>query len=287
MPNTSKSLASILPAEALPVGLGCSRLGSINGASPEESRVLLRSALEEGVRFFDTSNIYGQGESERMIAEILGQRDDCVVCSKAGKYLNWKKRLVLPLKGALRGLAQRSAQARKTVAAARAKPMPTNWDPSYLTHSLDVSLRRLGRPRIEMFMLHSPDAEVLRRGDAIGALERAQAAGKVGIIGVSVDDVHSAEAALRDPRIRAIQIPLRPNETAFDAVSMAATEAGVAVIAREILGGPNAISGAFNLKAHAHERIVAMIRRRDVAMTLIGTTRLINLQASIAAASAA
>lgn len=286
MPNASMSLASILPADTLPIGLGCSRLGSINGASPDESRALLRAALEGGVRFFDTSNIYGQGDSERLIAEVLGQRDDCVVCSKAGKYLDWKKRMLMPLKGALRGLAQRSGQARQTVAAARARPMPTAWEPGYLTRSLEASLRRLKRPRIEMFMLHSPNAEVLLRGDAMDALERAQASGKVGMIGVSVDDVDSAEAALNDPRVKVVQIPLRPDETAFDSVSVTAAAAGVDVIAREILGGPNAISGTVDPRAYAHDRIVAMIRRQDVAMTLIGTTRLINLQASIAAARA-
>jgi aryl-alcohol dehydrogenase-like predicted oxidoreductase len=141
----------ILPSPAaLPIGLGCSRIGSVNGPSRADARQLLHRALDEGVRLFDTSNIYGQGDSERLLAGVIGQRDDCIICSKAGKYLDWKKRLLVPLKGALRGVVQRSGQARSTVAAARAGPMPTCWRPEFLQKSLEGSLRRLNRPQIDV-----------------------------------------------------------------------------------------------------------------------------------------
>ena len=287
MPHSSYPGAAAFPANVLPLGLGCSRLGSVNGASAGEARVLLRRALEDGVLFFDTSNIYGQGDSERLLAEVLGQRTDCVICSKAGKYLDWKKRLLLPLKGAVRGLARRSGQTRRTIASARAKPMPTCWEPEFLLKSIEGSLRRLNRPQVEMFMLHSPSTEVVRRGDAVGTLERAQQAGKIGIIGVSVDDVATAEAALRDPRVRALQLPVRPGETVFDAVMGQASAAGVAVIAREILGGAAAIAGAMNPAGYARDRIISVVRRPDIAVALVGTTRLINLTAAIEAAKVA
>lgn len=286
MSRSPNPVAGVLPAGVLPLGLGCSRLGSVNGASASEARVLLKHALDEGIRFFDTSNIYGQGDSERLLAEVLGRREDCVICSKAGRYLDWKKRLLLPLKGALRGLARRSGQTRQTIASARAKPMPTRWEPGFLLGSLDASLRRLNRSQIEIFMLHSPDAEVMRRGDAIGALEQAQAAGKIGIIGVSVDDVASAEAALRDPRVRALQLPLRPGETEFDAIAGQAAAVGVAVIAREVLGGAAAIAGAVAPAAYARARIIDMVHNPAVAMSLVGTTKSANLSAATAAARA-
>jgi aryl-alcohol dehydrogenase-like predicted oxidoreductase len=266
--------------------LGCSRLGSVNGPPKPEARALLERALHEGLRVFDTSNIYGQGDSERLLAEVIGARDDCVICSKAGKYLSWKRRLLLPVKGALQGLVRRSGRARGTLAAARARPMPTCWEPDFLRRSLDASLRRLNRPRIEIFLLHSPEAEVLRQGEAIGALERAQSAGKIGLIGASVDDLAAAEAALADPRIAVLQLPLRPGETAFDALAARAAGAGVAVMAREILGGAQAISGARDPAAFAQARIAGMIARADVALPLIGTTRMTNLLAAIDAARA-
>jgi len=99
---------NLLPPHALQIGLGCSRIGSVNGPSKEEARLLLERALVEGIRFFDTSNIYGQGDSERLLAEAIGSRDDCIICSKAGKYLDWKKRLLVPVKGMLQGVVQRS-----------------------------------------------------------------------------------------------------------------------------------------------------------------------------------
>ena len=281
------SETQLLPQGALPIGLGCSRLGSVNGASGPEAAALIRAALDEGIRFFDTSSIYGQGDSERLIGQVLGRRDDCIVCSKAGKYLSWKRRLLLPVKGLLRGVARRSDRARSGVAAARSKPMPVRWDKRFLQQSIDGSLRRLGRERIEMFMLHSPAAEVLLDGGAMDALAQAQKAGKLGLIGVSPDDAACAEAALRDPRVQALQIPLLPGDSTFDGVAAAAAAAGVHVIAREILGVAQAISGAADPGAHVRGRIAELIRQPEVTLPLVGTTRLQNLAACAAAARSA
>lgn len=286
MPLQDSPPARFLPL-ALPLGLGCSRLGSVNGATGDEARALIQLALDEGIRFFDTSNIYGQGDSERLLGDVLGRRDDCIVCSKAGKHLSLKMRALAPLKNVLRTVARRSAQARQGVASARAKPMPTRWDAEFLLTSIDGSLRRLKRDRIEMFMLHSPPAQVVERGDALGAMERARDAGKIDVIGVSVDDVATAEASLRDPRVRALQLPLRPGETAFDTVVEDAARKGVTVIAREILGGAQSIANQRDPAGYARERIIELIRAPGVALPLIGTTRIINLTASIEAARAA
>lgn len=282
--NLTSRLAS---TGALPLGLGCSRLGSVNGANGAEARALIHLALDQGVRFFDTSNIYGQGDSERILGEILGQRDDVLVCSKAGKHLSMKMRLLAPLKSFLRTAARSSDQARRGVAAARAKPMPTRWDSAFLSGSLDGSLRRLKRERIEMFMLHSPPAEVVARGDAVGALEQAREAGKITIVGVSVDDVATAEAALKDPRVKALQVPLHPGDTTFDAVVRNANLQGVAIIAREILGGAQAVSSQADPARYAREQIIASIRRPGVSLPLVGATRPESLTASIEAARAA
>lgn len=275
------------PPGGLPLGLGCSRLGSVNGATRDEALGLLDFALDQGVRFFDTANIYGQGDSERLLGETLGRRDDCVVCSKAGKHLSLKMQVAAPLKGVLRGLVRNSGQARRGVSAARAQPMPMRWDAPFLLNSIEGSLRRLKRERIEMFMLHSPPAQVLIDGEAVGALETARNAGKIGVIGVSVDGIDAAGAALDDVRVRALQLPLLPGESAFDPVVRRAACAGVAVIAREILGGPQAVAGAVDPGGYARDRIADVIRTAGVSITLVGTTRVVNLKASIEAARAA
>ncbi|MFD1810008.1 aldo/keto reductase [Gemmobacter lanyuensis] len=86
----------------------------MNGTTGDEARLLLRTALELGIRVFDTSNIYAQGDSERYIGEMVGNRPDCVICSKGGKYLPLSKRVMVPLKG------QFASQ--RAIWAARAKP---------------------------------------------------------------------------------------------------------------------------------------------------------------------
>lgn len=276
-----RQLPDFLPKGALPFGLGCSRLGSVNGATMEVSRRILEHALDAGIRFFDTSNIYAQGDSERLLGEMLQGRHDCMICSKAGKFLPWQKRMLLPLKGVISQVVRKSEHARRSVSVARSRPMPTRWDQPFLTHSIDASLRRLRRDRMDVFMLHSPSTDDLISGEAMGALEAAQIAGKLGLIGVSVDDVACAKAALKDPRVQILQIPLLPEETEFEAVISLASKAGIKLIAREIFGGTQGLVRAPNPTVFAARRLQELIRRQDLTLALVGTTKLENLMASI------
>lgn len=271
----------------LPLGLGCSRLGSINGATEDESRQLLIAALDGGIRFFDTSNIYGQGDSERALGKVLGQRTDCLICSKAGKHLSWASRMMLPLKHLLRNTVRRSSQASRGIASARSKPMPTCWDGPFLVGSLESSLRRLGRPRIEIFMLHSPPAQVMLRGEAIEALDRARQAGKIGVVGVSVDDVDTAVAALKDTRIQALQIPLHPEDHRYDHVIADAATKGVAVIAREIFGGAATIHRQRDAADFARQRVAHLVQSPGIWAPLVGTIKEKHLAHSMDAARSA
>lgn len=277
----------ILPEGTLALGLGCSRLGSLNGASGKEARAILHLAVEQGIRFFDTANIYAQGDSERYLGEILAARSDCVICSKGGKYLTIRKKIFVPLKGVLRSFASRSEDMRSTVARVRSRPMPTRWDSGFLTRELEASLKRLRRERIDIYMLHSPAATVLERGDAVEALEAARLAGKIGCVGASVDDPEAARAALADPRVWVLQLPLHAGDTAYDAVLAEAASRGVAIVAREILGGQQAISGTLDVASSAEARVRSVIGRPDIAVTLIGTTKAAHLRQAVAAARSA
>lgn len=268
----------------LRLGLGCSRLGSVGGASVDEARALLQVAVDGGIRVFDTSNIYGQGDSERLVGRALSGRDDCVVISKAGKYHPLHRRALQPLKSVVRSVVRRSRGAREQVSAARSKPMPTRWDARHLTASLEGSLRRLSRERIDVFMLHSPSAEVIRVGEAITALETARAAGKIGCVGVSVDDVGTALESLADSRVAALQLPLHPGSAEYDEVISRATAAGVAVVAREVLGGVGGLSSHANPSRFAQQRIAEMIGDPRIAVSLVGATRVATLRASVEAA---
>lgn len=266
------------------LGLGCSRLGSINGLAGADAAHLLGAAVAEGYRFFDTSSIYGQGDSERLIGKVVGNRGDCVICTKGGKYLPLGKRLLVPVKGFIRQVARRSNITRSHVSHLRSLPLPTRWDASFLSAAVDGSLRRLQREAIDIYLLHSPQEQVIRAGEAMQALHRAQQAGKIRTIGVSVDDVGTALAALEDPRVGALQIPLHPGSHEYDHVLSHAVKRGVMVIAREVLGGAPMISSASNPSAYASSRVREAINDPQISTVLVGTTKIANMKIAASAA---
>ncbi|WP_180982593.1 aldo/keto reductase [Methylocella silvestris] len=247
------------------VGLGCSRLGSILGASPGVAARLLNLALESGVTYFDTSDLYGQGESERLLGRHVVGHARVVIATKVGKRHPLGMRLLTPFRRVATGLRGRASGVLRQ---ARARPVPTCYEAGYLAMAINRALIRLDCPEIDVVMLHSPDAEILLNGDAVGVLEQARTAGKIRVIGASVDDLAAAEAALADPRIGALQIPLGFGERDFRAVAAKAARQGVAVVAREIFCGvpperrdPLAMKGA----------ICAASAIPGVSVSLVGT----------------
>lgn len=271
-------------ASGLPVsriGLGCSRLGSVLGASIEESESLLRHALDQGITFFDTSDIYAQGDSERLLGRVMGRRDDVLICTKVGKYLPPLKRMLVPVKTLIRDFARNSQSVTRGVRNSRAKPMPTNWAPDYIAKAVDRSLQRLGRDCLDVLMLHSPPQELIAEGAAIAALERARDAGKIRIIGVSVDTPAAALAALDFPAVAALQVPLHPDDVAFEAALDRARAKGVAIVAREVLGGPNVINKAMLGRDAVQTRLRSVSSIPGVTLALVGTTKLAHLQEAV------
>ncbi|UQA24365.1 aldo/keto reductase [Stenotrophomonas sp. NY11291] len=266
------------------LGLGCSRLGSINGLAGPDATRLLAAALDEGYRFFDTSNVYGQGDSERLIGNAIGNRSDCLVCTKGGKYLPFSKRILVPVKGLIRLVARGSNTARNGVSSLRSQPLPTRWDTDFISAAIDGSLRRLRRDAIDVYLLHSPQESTLRNGEAIQALHNAQQAGKIRVVGVSVDDVRTAMAALADPRVGALQLPLHPGSHEYDQVMAQALQQHVKIIAREVLGGQSGIAAAQDPSAFATARIQELHDDPRIATVLVGTTKISNMKVAARAA---
>src|SRR4051812_18267662 len=80
-------------------GLGCARIGGIFKTGPQEFVGLLSAALDAGITFFDTSNIYSQGESEQLIGRAFRhRRDDVVIATKAGYVLPSQRRMIARIK---------------------------------------------------------------------------------------------------------------------------------------------------------------------------------------------
>lgn len=136
--------------DATVVGLGCNNFGTRIDAGAT-ARVV-EAALQAGIRFFDTADIYGGGRSEEFLGRALGaRRREVVIATKFGK----------PMPDGSRGAR-----------------------PAYVRSAAEASLRRLGTDVIDLYQLHEPDPSV-PIAETLGALEELVAAGKVREIGYS------------------------------------------------------------------------------------------------------
>jgi aryl-alcohol dehydrogenase-like predicted oxidoreductase len=156
------------------VGLGCNNFGGRLDA--EATASVVDAALDAGINFLDTADIYGRTKSEEHLGRALGsRRGDVVLATKFGMMVD----------------AERHG--------AR---------PEYVRQALDDSLRRLGTDYVDLYQLHRPDDEV-PIADTLGALDDAVKAGKVREIGCSnfsVDQLREAEAGGRPGGARFVSV---------------------------------------------------------------------------------
>lgn len=132
------------------VGLGCNNFGWRIGE--KESAAVVDAALDAGINFFDTADIYDKGTSEEYLGRALGgRRGDAVIATKFGK----------PMDGRRRG-----------------------GKPDYIRQAVEDSLRRLGTDRIDLYQMHEPDPNT-PMDNTLRALEDLVRAGKVREIGAS------------------------------------------------------------------------------------------------------
>lgn len=132
------------------VGIGCNNFGGRIGA--EATDAVVRAALDAGITFFDTADIYGGSRSEELLGKALGSRRDEVVI--ATKF----------------GMAREGH--------------PGGASPEYVRHSVDQSLNRLGTDRIDLYQLHAPDPKT-PIAETLAALDALVRDGKVLEIGCS------------------------------------------------------------------------------------------------------
>ncbi|MES1244611.1 MAG: aldo/keto reductase [Acidobacteriota bacterium] len=156
------------------VGLGCNNFGwRLNAAATER---VVHGALDAGIDFFDTADIYGTGQSEEYLGRALGRkRSQIVLATKFGMKMDDQR------KGA---------------------------KPEYVRRALDGSLQRLGTDVIDLYQLHQPDPDV-PIGDTLAVLDEAVKAGKVREIGCSnfsPEQLREAEAAVGSGAARFVSV---------------------------------------------------------------------------------
>lgn len=263
------------------LGLGCSRIGSLLGASSRDGEALIKSALDLGISLFDTAPIYGQGESERVLGRALrAEGDQVAVVSKAGQYFSWPMRLAIPLKRMLRPIIGMAPATRGRVSRARAGLLPQDFSEPFLRQSVEGSIRRLGRERIDIMLLHSPPVSVIREGFAIGVLDTLRREGKVGRIGISCDTIDEANAALGNDLVAVLEIPVWPRTDALETALRHARERQVFVIAR---GLGDFIAASRTDPAGIRDAVRAAAATPGIDRLLVGTTSPRHLAESIAA----
>jgi len=186
------------------ISFGAWAIGGFWGAVDDrESMRALHAAIDAGVNFIDTADVYGDGRSERLVAQLKRERpgETIWVATKAGRRLE-----------------------RQTV---------EGYSRENLTAWIDRSLANLETDAIDLLQLHCPPRAVYDRPDVFGVLDDLVSSGKLRHCGVSVETVDEGLAALAYPRVQSVQIifnmfRLKPAEQFLGE----AARRGVGIIAR-------------------------------------------------------
>lgn len=155
----------------------------------DESMAALNKAVDLGINFFDTADVYGDGRSERLLSRLKRERpEEIVIATKAGRRLN---------------------------------PHTTpGYNRENLTAFVERSLKNLDADTLDLLQLHCPPQEVYYIPETFGVLDDLVQAGKLRYYGVSVEKVEEALKAMEYPAVQTVQIIFnifrqRPTELFF------------------------------------------------------------------------
>jgi aryl-alcohol dehydrogenase-like predicted oxidoreductase len=158
------------------VGLGCWQLGGDCWGDLDEAEALgiLRAAVESGVDFLDTADVYGGGRSEQLIGKFLKENPgELFVATKLGR---------------------------------RDHVFPDNFTPENLRGCTEDSLKHLGVESLDLTQLHCLPTEVLRQGEVFDEMRKQQAAGLIRHWGVSVESMEEALICMEQDGLTSLQI---------------------------------------------------------------------------------
>ena len=163
--------------------------GSWGSVDDRDSLAALNRAIDLGVNFIDTADVYGDGRSERLVAQLRKQRSETIfVATKAGRRLD---------------------------------PHVTgSYSRANLTTFVERSLKNLDSEALDLLQLHCPPSQVYYMPETFGILDDLVKAGKLRHYGVSVEKVEEALKAIEYPNVKTVQIVFnifrqRPSELFF------------------------------------------------------------------------
>ena len=177
----------------IPVGWGA--------VDDNESKAALGRALDLGVNFFDTSNVYGNGHSEELLGECLAGKD-CVIATKVG-------------------IARTETESVK------------DFSSKHIREAIEASLRRLKRDRVDLYQLHNPPPQVWQSNEVFDLLADLKREGKILASGVSTSTAEEGIHLCEKKKVDSLQILLNifqqePAEKLLDI----AQKNGVGIVAR-------------------------------------------------------
>lgn len=193
------------------IGMGCWAIGgnehgnSYGSTDDTNSIMAIKRAVELGCNFFDTADVYGEGHSEELLGMALNKiRDKIMIATKVGGSYMY---------GGHWGMK--------------------NFSEEYIRFALEKSLQRLRTDYIDVYQLHNPPIDVIKKAEVFKVFAALKKEGKIRHIGISVHTLEEGVAALNYvDSIQCVFNMLYPNN--YELIE-AAKMKGVAVIAREPL----------------------------------------------------
>jgi aryl-alcohol dehydrogenase-like predicted oxidoreductase len=233
------------------IGLGTWQLGADWGeVSADDATAVLETAVAEGVTFFDTADVYGDGRSEGFCAELRRRHPDVLIATKMGR---------------------------------RVEQIAANYNAGNFLAWNDRSRANLGVDQLDLVQLHCPPDPVFEDDAVYEALDEMVESGRLAAYGVSVETCDQALAAIARPHVATVQIifncfRLKPLEQ----VLPAAQEAGVGIIARVPLAS-GLLSGRYDehttFPGNDHRNYNRRGETFDVGETFAGVPFEVGLQA--------
>lgn len=277
------------------IGIGGSHFGSIiNRSSPKEIDKTLHQALDKGINFYDTADIYGQGESERIIGKTFKkERNNVIIATKAGFCLSQVGRASATLKPIIKPILSAIKPLKRTALKSRSNQIQQNFSADYLIKSVENSLQRLKTDYIDLFQLHEPPREAILDEAVIAALEGLKQQGKIRFYGVACANVDDALLSLEHIGYSSVQVELSLcNESASKLLLPQAQAKSLGIIARQSFGSGKLFQwlqdGSLGTEINSKELVQAalqfVLQFEAVSTLVIGMRRREHLSKNIDAA---